>query len=115
MDGSTMLLECIFHPIMVPTDAIGMMIGTAALHPAGVAIGRAREARWLAWRLAQPGDQGPSSGTMALRYLGPRPLVEDGSVTARSSVLANLPRRQPLESCRAHLSGRVQPVRSPCQ
>ncbi|HPA89862.1 MAG TPA: TonB-dependent receptor [Quisquiliibacterium sp.] len=35
-------------------------------------------------------DAGPWSGTLQMRYLGPRPLVEDGSQTAASSLLLNL-------------------------
>jgi outer membrane receptor protein involved in Fe transport len=34
-------------------------------------------------------ELGPWSGSLQLRYLGPRSLVEDGSVRARSTVLAN--------------------------
>jgi hydrogenase/urease accessory protein HupE len=34
-------------------------------------------------------DVGPWSGTLALRHLGPRPLVEDRSVTARAFTLAS--------------------------
>ena len=35
-------------------------------------------------------DAGPWSGSLQMRYLGPRPLVEDGSQTAASSLLLNL-------------------------
>jgi hypothetical protein len=35
-------------------------------------------------------DRGPWSGSLQWRYLGPRPLVEDGSVRAPSSLLTNL-------------------------
>ena len=35
-------------------------------------------------------DLGPWSATLALRYLGPRPLIEDRSVVARSFTLASL-------------------------
>jgi hypothetical protein len=35
-------------------------------------------------------ERGPWSGGLRLRYLGPRPLVEDGSVRSGSSLLANL-------------------------
>ncbi|HMN83738.1 MAG TPA: TonB-dependent receptor [Burkholderiaceae bacterium] len=34
-------------------------------------------------------DVGPWSGSLQLRYLGPRPLVEDGNVTARSTTLVS--------------------------
>jgi outer membrane receptor protein involved in Fe transport len=35
-------------------------------------------------------DRGPWSGTLQTRYFGPRPLIEDGSVRSRSTVLTNL-------------------------
>ena len=34
-------------------------------------------------------DRGPWSGSLQLRHLGPRPLIEDGSVKAASTTLAN--------------------------